>query len=109
MTRRKTGSIWKSLLLFITIIGPGVITASIDNDASGITTYSVAGARYGHMLLWTLIPTTIALVVIQEMVARTEITKEGTMRSRRITVTVIMMMLVSSSSCIFWSSRRICA
>jgi Mn2+/Fe2+ NRAMP family transporter len=70
MTRRKTGSIWKSLLLFITIIGPGVITASIDNDASGITTYSVAGARYGHMLLWTLIPTTIALVVIQEMVAR---------------------------------------
>lgn len=70
MTRRKVGSIWKSLLLFVTIIGPGIITASIDNDASGITTYSVAGARYGHMLLWTLIPTTIALVVIQEMVAR---------------------------------------
>jgi Mn2+/Fe2+ NRAMP family transporter len=61
---------WRSLLLFLTIIGPGIITASIDNDASGITTYSVAGARYGYRLLWILIPTTIALVVIQEMVAR---------------------------------------
>jgi Mn2+/Fe2+ NRAMP family transporter len=70
MTHRRARSTWKSFLLFITIIGPGIITASIDNDASGITTYSVAGARYGNMLLWTLIPTTIALVVIQEMVAR---------------------------------------
>lgn len=61
---------WKRSLLFLTIIGPGIITASIDNDASGITTYSVAGARYGNMLLWTLIPTTVALIVIQEMAAR---------------------------------------
>lgn len=61
---------WKSLLIFLSVIGPGIITASIDNDASGITTYSVAGARYGYLLLWTLIPTTIALVVVQEMVAR---------------------------------------
>jgi len=51
-------------------MGPGIITANIDNDASGITTYSVAGARFGYSLLWTLIPTTIALVVIQEMIAR---------------------------------------
>ncbi len=51
-------------------MGPGVITANIDNDASGITTYSVCGARFGYALLWTLIPTTIALIVIQEMVAR---------------------------------------
>jgi Mn2+/Fe2+ NRAMP family transporter len=51
-------------------MGPGIITANIDNDASGITTYSVAGARFGYSLLWILIPTTIALVVIQEMVAR---------------------------------------
>jgi Mn2+/Fe2+ NRAMP family transporter len=51
-------------------MGPGIITANIDNDASGITTYSVAGARFGYALLWTLIPTTIALVVIQEMVGR---------------------------------------
>lgn len=61
---------WKSLAILLGIIGPGIITASIDNDASGITTYSVAGARYGYLLLWTLIPTTIALIVIQEMVAR---------------------------------------
>lgn len=61
---------WKRLLLFLSVMGPGIITANIDNDASGITTYSVAGARYGLSLLWTLIPTTVALVVIQEMVAR---------------------------------------
>lgn len=51
-------------------MGPGIITANIDNDASGITTYSVAGARFGYSLLWTLVPTTLALVVIQEMIAR---------------------------------------
>lgn len=61
---------WKRLLVFLSIMGPGIITANIDNDASGITTYSVAGARYGYALLWTLVPTTIALVVIQEMIAR---------------------------------------
>ena len=61
---------WRSFLLFLTVMGPGIITANIDNDASGITTYSVAGARFGYELLWTLIPTTIALVVIQEMVGR---------------------------------------
>lgn len=60
----------KKVLLFLSVMGPGIITANIDNDASGITTYSVAGARFGYALLWTLIPTTIALVVIQEMVAR---------------------------------------
>jgi|Deesub1362A_J573_1020465.scaffolds.fasta_scaffold00230_54 NRAMP (natural resistance-associated macrophage protein)-like metal ion transporter len=61
---------WKNIVLMLAIIGPGIITASIDNDAPGITTYSVAGARYGYLLLWTLIPTTVALIVIQEMVAR---------------------------------------
>ncbi|MDI6722887.1 MAG: Nramp family divalent metal transporter, partial [Candidatus Aenigmarchaeota archaeon] len=60
----------KKILLFFAVMGPGIITANIDNDASGITTYSVAGARFGYALLWTLIPTTVALVVIQEMVAR---------------------------------------
>ncbi len=70
MSLRRISATWKKLVLFIAIIGPGIITASIDNDASGITTYSVAGARYGNMLLWTLIPTTVALVVIQEMAAR---------------------------------------
>lgn len=61
---------WRNLTIFLAVIGPGIITANIDNDASGITTYSVAGARFGYTLLWTLIPTTIALIVIQEMVAR---------------------------------------
>lgn len=61
---------WKKFLLFLSIMGPGIITANIDNDASGITTYSVAGARFGFSLLWILIPTTVALVVIQEMIAR---------------------------------------
>lgn len=51
-------------------MGPGIITANVDNDASGITTYSVAGARFGYSMLWLLIPTTAALVVVQEMVAR---------------------------------------
>ena len=61
---------WRKFLIFLSIMGPGIITANIDNDASGITTYSVVGARFGYSLLWTLIPTTIALVVIQEMVGR---------------------------------------
>jgi Mn2+/Fe2+ NRAMP family transporter len=61
---------WRKIIIFLSIMGPGIITANIDNDASGITTYSVAGARFGYTLLWILIPTTIALVVIQEMVAR---------------------------------------
>jgi len=63
-------SLWKKVAVFISVMGPGIITANIDNDASGITTYSVAGARFGYSLLWTLIPTTIALVVIQEMIGR---------------------------------------
>ncbi len=61
---------WKRIALFLSVMGPGIITANIDNDAPGITTYSVAGARYGYTLLWTLIPTTVALIVIQEMIAR---------------------------------------
>jgi Mn2+/Fe2+ NRAMP family transporter len=62
--------LWKKIAIFVSIIGPGIITANVDNDAGGIATYSVAGARFGYGLLWTLLPTTIALVVIQEMVAR---------------------------------------
>ncbi len=63
-------SFWKRIALFLAVMGPGVITASIDNDASGITTYSVSGARFGYKMLWILIPTTLALIVTQEMVAR---------------------------------------
>ena len=58
------------LLAFLAILGPGFITANVDNDPGGILTYSQAGAHFGYALLWTLIPTTIALVVVQEMAAR---------------------------------------
>ena len=58
------------LALFLAIMGPGIITSSIDNDAGGITTYSLAGAQFGYLLLWTLIPMTVALAVVQEMGVR---------------------------------------
>src|SRR5438445_2999349 len=58
------------LLMFFAIFGPGFITANVDNDPGGILTYSQAGAKFGFALLWTLIPTTVALIVIQEMAAR---------------------------------------
>jgi NRAMP (natural resistance-associated macrophage protein)-like metal ion transporter len=58
------------LLALFAIIGPGFITANVDNDPGGILTYSQAGAKYGYTLLWTLVPTTVALIVVQEMAAR---------------------------------------
>jgi Mn2+/Fe2+ NRAMP family transporter len=61
---------WRQLALLLAVIGPGIITANVDNDAGGITTYSLAGAQFGTRLLWTLIPITIALIVVQEMAAR---------------------------------------
>jgi NRAMP (natural resistance-associated macrophage protein)-like metal ion transporter len=57
-------------LIFLAVVGPGIVTANVDNDAGGIYTYSVAGASYGYSLLWTLIPVTVALIVVQEIVAR---------------------------------------
>jgi NRAMP (natural resistance-associated macrophage protein)-like metal ion transporter len=62
---------WKTrVLLFFAVVGPGFITANVDNDAGGILTYSSAGAQFGHLLLWTMIPITLALIVVQEMCAR---------------------------------------
>src|ERR1700682_2445405 len=62
---------WKTrLAIFLAVVGPGFITASVDNDAGGIFTYSQAGAQFGYSLLWTMIPITIALIVVQEMAAR---------------------------------------
>src|SRR5512136_930344 len=61
---------FRNAFFWLSIIGPGIITANVDNDAGGITTYSLAGTVYGYSLLWTLIPITLALIVIQEMVAR---------------------------------------
>src|SRR5512147_1280381 len=66
----KHRNIFRRIGLFLVILGPGIITGSVDNDAGGITTYSVAGAVYGYNLLWTLIPSLIVLLVIQEMNAR---------------------------------------
>ncbi len=60
----------RNILIFLSIMGPGIITGSVDNDAGGITTYSVAGAIYGYHLLWVLIPSFIVLIVVQEMNAR---------------------------------------
>ena len=60
----------RNLAIFFAILGPGIITGSVDNDAGGITTYSVAAAIYGYGLIWTLIPSFIVLLVIQEMNAR---------------------------------------
>jgi len=62
---------WKGrTLVFLAVAGPGIITANVDNDAGGILTYSQAGAQYGFLLLWTMIPITLALIVVQEMSAR---------------------------------------
>jgi NRAMP (natural resistance-associated macrophage protein)-like metal ion transporter len=68
--RLRMGVLRYRLLAFLAILGPGFITANVDNDPGGILTYSQAGAKYGYALLWTLIPTTIALIVVQEMAAR---------------------------------------
>jgi len=56
--------------MFLAVLGPGFITANVDNDAGGILTYSQAGAQYGYHLLWTMLPITLALIVVQEMCAR---------------------------------------
>lgn len=62
---------WRSrLLLFLAVLGPGFITANVDNDAGGILTYSQSGAQFGYTLLWTMIPITLALIIVQEMCAR---------------------------------------
>ena len=67
-------TLWKrwrtSIFLFFAVLGPGFITANVDNDSGGILTYSQAGAQYGYHLLWTMLPITLALIVVQEMCAR---------------------------------------
>ncbi len=61
---------WKTILLFLSIVGPGIITANVDNDVGGIATYSLAGSQFGYSLLWSLIPITLLLILVQEMCAR---------------------------------------
>jgi NRAMP (natural resistance-associated macrophage protein)-like metal ion transporter len=61
---------WRGIAIFLSIIGPGLITANVDNDAGGIATFSLSGAHFGYSMLWALIPITISLIVVQEMCAR---------------------------------------
>lgn len=68
--KKKLRFFWGSLVIFLAVLGPGIITGSVDNDAGGITTYSVAGASYGYHMLWTLFPSAIVLFIVQEMNAR---------------------------------------
>jgi Mn2+ and Fe2+ transporters of the NRAMP family len=64
--RLKDNPALRQLAIFLSILGPGIVTGSVDNDAGGITTYSVAGALYGYKLLWTLIPSFIALLAVRK-------------------------------------------
>jgi len=61
---------WRNMLIFLSVMGPGIITANVDNDAGGIATYSVAGAHFGYSMLWIFIPMAISLIIIQEMCSR---------------------------------------
>ncbi len=68
--RNDFGPIRARLALLLAVVGPGIITANVDNDAGGITTYSVAGAHYGYSLLWMMPLVALALIIVQEMSAR---------------------------------------
>lgn len=68
--RKGTRRMRRRLALFLAVVGPGLITSNVDNDAGGVSTYSVVGAEYGYALLWSLIPMTLALYVTEEMCAR---------------------------------------
>src|SRR5437588_11874727 len=70
MAEPQRRSRWAGLAAALAVVGPGIITANVDNDAGGIATYSQAGADFGYSLLWTLIPITLALILVQEMCAR---------------------------------------
>src|SRR5271154_6114229 len=93
---------WRtSILLFLAVLGPGFITANVDNDSGGIFTYSQAGAHYGSSLLWSMIPITLALIVVQEMCARMGVvTGKGLSDlireefSLRITVVVLFLLVI---------------
>jgi Mn2+/Fe2+ NRAMP family transporter len=70
MNRGRFRNAWTRLVILLSVIGPGIITANVDNDAGGITTYSVAGAQYGYELLWLMPLVAVALIIVQEMSAR---------------------------------------
>lgn len=64
------GARWARLMMFLAVMGPGIITGNVDNDANGIATYSIAGAEFGYRLLWTLLLSTVILAVVHDMVTR---------------------------------------
>src|SRR6185369_16659622 len=68
--RRFLSRIRSHILVFFAVLGPGFITAVVDNDSGGILTYSQAGARFGYLPLWTLMPITLLLIIAQEMCSR---------------------------------------
>src|ERR1700687_2427491 len=68
--QKKIRGLRRRLTLLLAVVGPGLITSNVDNDAGGISVYTQAGAQYGYALLWSLIPMTIALYVTEEMCAR---------------------------------------
>src|SRR5207302_10309476 len=68
--RSRSRHLWRRLALLGAVLGPGLITSNVDNDAGGISTYSLAGAQFGYALLWSLVPMTIALYVTEDMCAR---------------------------------------
>jgi Mn2+/Fe2+ NRAMP family transporter len=70
LIKTKKSTIIRNLFIFLAILGPGIITGSVDNDVGGITTYSNVGALYGYNMIWTLIPAFVVLFIVQEMNAR---------------------------------------
>lgn len=70
MVEPRKRNLWRSLLLLLSVLGPGFVTASAGNDVGGIATYSAAGAQFGYRVLWTLVPLAVSLIVVQEMATR---------------------------------------
>ncbi len=68
--KSRKSTLLRNIIIFLSILGPGIVTGSVDNDVGGITTYSAAGAMYGYNLIWTLIPAFAVLFIVQEMNAR---------------------------------------
>jgi len=76
--RQRLQSRWAPLLAILAIVGPGIITANVDNDAGGIATYSLAGGNFGYRFVWSLLPVGVLLFVIQEMSSRLgAVTRKG--------------------------------
>lgn len=105
MFRRPPGAgrLWARAAVFLAVMGPGIITANVDNDAGGLATYSQAGAGFGLKLLWMMIPVTLLLVIVQEMVNRMGVvTGRGLsdmIRERfgvRVTFTLMVLLLVTN-------------